>query len=123
MILFIDSMKYENNKRCNHKFIALGKLNAALFGNVVKSLYDKLPDEPFVNVVYSGTYSGGKPKLSKRLYKVQRELSGKIFAVFYYPHGVILRDKSHLNSYYGIEKEKYKSDIPVFENSIINKHL
>lgn len=123
MILFIDRMVYENNKRCNHKIEPIGILNPSLFRNVVKSFYDNLPKYPVVTVLYTGKYSGGKPKLVKRLYKVQRELSGKVFAVFYYPDGTKLRDESKLNSYYGIEKEIYTSDIPVFDNSIIKNLL
>jgi hypothetical protein len=54
---------------------------------------------------------------------VQRNLSGEIFSVFYYPDGTKLRDKAQLNSYYGIEKEIYTSDIPVFDNSAIKSYL
>jgi hypothetical protein len=124
MILFIDRMEYESpHKPCNHKITAIGKLNTASFGFVVKSLRDNIPDKSYVSVIYSGVYSGNKPKLVKRLYKVQRELSGKVFAVFYYPDGTRLRDKAKLNSYYGIENEKYTSKIPVFDSSVIKNYL
>jgi hypothetical protein len=127
MLLIIDRQsKHIKNKLTEHKLTVVGLLKKSSFPSVLNAVYKTVNKNGGTAVLYGGLWVNKKIKLITRYYKIQKEPTGKIFSLFYYPDGYNLcRDSKITMSFYTTTNKVYPSKPPLPKNasSLLNEYL